>query len=110
MRVWVAIAGLLLILGMSAPTPALAQQAQAGSRGVVKKTLPTYPDIARRMQLSGVVKVEVVVHPNGTTKLCRVIGGSPLLARAATDAIENWKWASAPHETKELVELTFQPR
>ena len=110
MRVWVAIASLLLFSGMSAPTPVLAQQAEAGSRGLVKKVVPVYPDTARRLQLSGVVKVEVVVHANGTTKLCRVIGGSPLLARAATDAIEKWKWTPAPQETKELVELTFHPR
>ena len=110
MRVWVAIASLLLILAMPVPNPVLARQADTRPRRVVKKVVPIYPDTARRLQLSGVVKVEVVVHPNGTTKLCRVLGGNPLLAKAATDAIEKWEWAHAPQETKELVELTFHPR
>jgi hypothetical protein len=37
------------------------------------------------------------------------MGGSPVLVKAAVDAIEKWKWAPAPQETKELIELTFQP-
>jgi hypothetical protein len=32
-----------------------------------------------------------------------------LLAKAAIDAIEKWKWAPAAQETKELVELNFHP-
>jgi membrane protein involved in colicin uptake len=53
--------------------------------------------------------VEVVVAPNGKVKSTHVIGGSPLLAKAAVDAIEKWKWVPAPQETKELIELNFHP-
>jgi hypothetical protein len=38
-----------------------------------------------------------------------VVGGSPVLAKAAVDAIEKWKWAPGPQETKELIELNFHP-
>jgi hypothetical protein len=38
-----------------------------------------------------------------------VIGGNPLLAKAAVDAIEQWKWVPAAQKTKELVELNFHP-
>jgi hypothetical protein len=53
--------------------------------------------------------VGVVVTPSGKAKFTQVIGGNPLLAKAAIDAIEKWKWAPAPQETKELIELIFHP-
>jgi len=61
------------------------------------------------MQISGTVRVEAVVAPNGRLKLTQVLGGHPLLAKAAVDAIEKWKWAPAPQETKELIILNFRP-
>jgi len=37
------------------------------------------------------------------------VGGSPILLKAAQDAVEKWRWAPAPHESTEQVELHFQP-
>ena len=87
----------------------LAQEQPEGRRRIVDRVVPVYPDLARKMQIRGTVRVEVVVTPSGKTKLTQVIGGNPLLAKAAVDAIEKWKWVPAPQETKELVELNFHP-
>ena len=35
------------------------------------------------MNITGTVKIEVVVAPNGTVKDARVVGGHPVLANAA---------------------------
>jgi TonB family protein len=61
------------------------------------------------MQITGPVKVEAVIAPNGKLKSTQVIGGSPVLIRAAVDAIEKWRWVPAPQESKELIELNFHP-
>jgi TonB family protein len=61
------------------------------------------------MRIIGTVKVEVVVAPGGTLKSAQVVGGNPLLAKAAVEALEQWKWVPAPQETKELIELNFHP-
>ena len=91
-------------------TRAVAQQEQSGStRKVVNRAMPAYPDLARRLQISGTVKIAVVVAPNGAVKSTKVIGGSPLLVRAATDAVEKWKWSSSAQESTELVQLNFHP-
>ena len=76
---------------------------------IVDRVVPVYPDLARRAQIHGTVRVGVVVTPSGKAKFTQVIGGNPLLAKAAVDAIEKWKWAPAAQETKELVELNFHP-
>jgi len=68
-----------------------------------------YPELASKMQISGTVRLEVLVAPNGKPKSTQVVGGSPVLVKAAVDAIEKWKWGPAPADTKELIELNFHP-
>jgi TonB family protein len=91
------------------PSFSLAQEQPEGKRRIVNRVVPEYPALASKMRISGTVKVEAVVAPNGKVKFTHVMGGNPLLAKAAVDAIERWKWGPAPEETKELIELNFHP-
>lgn len=101
----------VIALGMIAFSPSfsLAQEQSETKRKIMTRVVPVYPDLANKMQIRGTVKLEVAVAPNGKVKSTQVIGGSPLLAKAATDAIERWKWAPAPQETKEFIEFNFYP-
>lgn len=78
------------------------------ARKVVRMVNPVYPDLARRLQMSGVVKLRATVAPNGSVKATEVVGGHPILIKAAQDAVTNWKFAPAPDETQELIELNFK--
>jgi TonB family protein len=80
-----------------------------GSRKVVGKVTPAYPDIARKLNLTGSVKLEVTVLPGGSVKTTHVLGGNPLLAQSAENAIRNWKWEKSEHETTEVVQVQFNP-
>lgn len=102
------IAFLLIAITFSTPTLSAQEQPQA-KRKITSQVSPVYPELASKMQIAGTVKVEAVVAPNGKVKSTQVIGGSPVLVRAAVDAIEKWKWAPAPQESKELIELNFHP-
>ena len=75
--------------------------AQSGStdeskRKVKTKTAPLYPDLAKRMNVTGRVKIEVVITPEGRVKSTRVVGGHPLLVQACQDAVKEWKFVPAP--------------
>jgi TonB family protein len=111
MRPYFASTFIALSLGVIAfsPTLSLAQEQSETTRKIVSRVVPVYPELANKMQIRGTVKVEVVVAPNGKVKFTQVMGGSPLLAKAAVDAIEKWKWGPAPQETKEIIELNFHP-
>ena len=84
------------------------QQEPPSARKVTNRVVPAYPELARKMNLTGVVKLEVTVAPNGTPRSVEPRGGSPVLVKAAQDAVYKWKWVPAS-ETKELVELDFHP-
>jgi TonB family protein len=90
------------------PLPSRGQQEEI-TRKVKSKVAPTYPELARRMAISGVVKVQVVVAPNGAVKSTKVVGGHPLLVNAAVDAVKKWRFDAASEETTGLVEFKFDP-
>ncbi len=100
-------AGALLILS------GVSGRAQTGNtdelkRKVKTKVAPVYPELARRMNVAGKVKIEVVISPDGHVKTTRVVGGHPLLVQACQDALKEWKFAAAPEETTQIVEFEFR--
>lgn len=90
--------------------PAFAQQEQTEGRKIVNRVTPQYPEMARTINLSGIVKAEALVGANGVVKSIEVKGGNAVLVRAAQNAIYKWKWAPAAHETRESIEVKFDPR
>jgi TonB family protein len=74
------------------------------------KVQPAYPELARKMNLVGTVKIEVVVAPNGAVKDARVVGGHPVLAGAALDAAKKWRFDPASAESTGVIDFKFEPR
>ena len=86
--------------------------AQSGStdetkRKVKSKTAPIYPELARRLNVGGKVKIEVVITSDGHVKSTRVVGGHPLLVHVCQEAVKEWKFLPAPEETTQVVEFEF---
>jgi TonB family protein len=103
------LAGLFLI-----GQPAVgAQQSQQINEEVARKVkariMPSYPALAQKLRLSGKVRLELVVEPDGRVKTVRVLGGHPVLAEAATDAVKGWKFAPGGGTTTENVVIDFRP-
>ena len=112
MRLWIRSVAFLLcacfLLG-SAPGSSAQQDSGETHRKMTSKVVPLYPQLAHDMRLSGTVRIEAVVAPNGIAKSVSVVGGHPVLAQAALDAVRRSKWESGPRETKEIVILNFHP-
>lgn len=107
-----AILALLILIPTVVPVRVSAQVAQNEElvRRAKTKVQPTYPELARRMNISGTVKIEVVVAPNGTVKDARVVGGHPVLAGAALDAAKKWRFEPAGGESSGVIDFKFEPR
>src|ERR1700737_5186870 len=84
-------------------TYALAQSGSEESKRKVKtKVAPSYPELAKRMNVTGRVKIEVIITPDGRVKSTRALGGHPLLVQACLDAVKEWKFVAAPEETTQV--------
>ena len=80
----------------------------APERRITSRVAAIYPDLAKKMHIHGVVRVEAVVRPNGSVKSTRALGGNPVLVDAALDAVGKWKFESGQNETTQVVQLVFE--
>lgn len=103
------VAAFVAAIALSFMTPArAADSSEKQLRKIHAKVAPVYPDLARKLQLRGTVRVEVTIGPSGTITKTRILGGNPLLSRASLDALAKWKYDPGPEETK-IVEFVFGP-
>jgi TonB family protein len=78
-----------------------------GKRKIKTRVAPAYPELAKRMSVTGKVKIEVIIAPDGHVKSTKAIGGHPLLVQVCQDAVKEWKFLPAPEESTQLVEFEF---
>lgn len=108
-RRWTKVATVAAAISLFCGTASFGQSSATdeGKRKVKTKVAPAYPELARRMNVTGKVKIEVVITPDGKVKSFRTIGGHPLLVQACQDAVKDWKFLPAPEETTQIVEFNF---
>jgi TonB family protein len=100
------------VMAMTAGVGVVRLHAQDAQIEVVRraksKVQPAYPELARKMNITGTVKVEVVVAPNGTVKEAKVVGGHPVLAGAALEAAKKWRFEPGPTDSSGVVDFKFE--
>jgi TonB family protein len=104
---------LLAVLALLAGVGTFGVRAQNNDTEIIRraksKVQPEYPELARKMNITGTVRVQVVVSPNGTVKDAKVVGGHPVLAGAALEAVRKWRFEPAPGESTGVVDFKFEP-
>ena len=58
----------------------------------IKQVQPMYPILAKQARVSGDVKIDCVIDEQGNVVQMSVVSGNPLLANAALNAVEQWKY------------------
>jgi TonB family protein len=106
----IAIAAALLFAAGFVSQSAVAQTAeQTGDRKVKQRINPMYPELAKQARLSGTVKLEATIGASGQVKNVKVLGGHPLLAGAAEDALRKWRYEPGAGDTTTVIEFHFNP-
>jgi periplasmic protein TonB len=80
---------------------------------LTKRVEPVYPPAVIEARLMGVVKLSVVLAPDGKVQQIQVDGGHPLLIPAAVEAVRQWEYKPTllngkPVEVVTVVEVVFQ--
>jgi TonB family protein len=99
--------GILQAVAMAAIV-ALALPARAGdARAVKSRVSPVYPEIAKRMRISGEVKLQATVDAKGKVKDVKPVSGNHILELAAEDAVRKWTFDSGDGEAVVPVSVDF---
>jgi TonB family protein len=80
-----------------------------GDRKAKNRVAPAYPELAKKMAITGIVKVETVIDSAGVVKSAKAVGGHPLLIPAAVDAAKKWRFEPSSGETTQVLEFRFSP-
>jgi TonB family protein len=81
--------------------------ARAETRHVEKRVQPVYPELARRMRITGVVRVTATVSADGNVTDAKATNGNQMLTSAAEEAVRKWKFAQSDASSSEVVEVSF---
>jgi TonB family protein len=63
---------------------------------------PSYPELARRAGVQGIVKLQVRVTKDGRVEVQKLLEGAPVLADAAMDAVKGWRAKPVWMDGKEI--------
>jgi len=96
--------------GLFAVSVAAAQQTvvEETKRKIKSRNNPQFSELAKRMGLSGKVRIEIVITPDGHVKSSRAIGGHPVLVQSCLESVKDWKFEPASEETTQMLEFDFK--
>ncbi len=60
---------------------------------LIRPVYPAYPFFARQQRIEGIVQLEVYISKEGVVEDVKVLSGHELLARAAVDAVKQWRYS-----------------
>jgi protein TonB len=112
------IGGVLGGIPSVAPPPPAAPVRIRVSTGVqeaklIRRLQPNYPPIAKQARIQGTVQLEAIIARDGTIQNLRVLDGHPLLAQAAVEAVQQWRYEptllnNEPVEVVTLINVVFR--
>ncbi|MGH9514895.1 MAG: TonB family protein [Terriglobales bacterium] len=96
------------------PAPGALQVSEGVTQGLlIKKIAPVYPAAALKLRKQGAVELLATVSKTGTITKIQVLGGESLLAKAAVDAVRQWKYRpfllnAEPVEIQTQITINFK--
>jgi periplasmic protein TonB len=80
-------------LSVPKPSPQMLKVSQGVMEGLVlKRVQPRYPTQALQMRIQGPVQMQATISKTGDIENLKVVSGDAVLARAAQEAVKQWKY------------------
>jgi TonB family protein len=89
------LSGLVSSIPTALPKPSMAtlKISQGVSQGLlIRRVQPRYPQNALSMRVQGAVQMEATINKEGNISNLKVLSGDVVLARAATEAVKQWRY------------------
>jgi TonB family protein len=88
-------------------TLAVYQSESDGTRKLISRVDPVYPEILQSNHIGGTVRLKVTVAPNGSVQDVELLGGNPILGDAAMAAVKKWVYAAGRSRTQAEISIPF---
>ena len=91
-------------------TLTIMRAAKGAERVLISAVGPLYPQPLRDRLIGGLVRLQVSISAQGDVGNINLLGGNPILAHAATEAVQQWKYAAGRAETSMEISIPFDPQ
>jgi TonB family protein len=85
-----------IVEGTPPPPPVSHEPVRIGGQvqapALLKRVEPIYPSIAQMAAIDGIVILDAIIDEHGRVQSLKVLRGHPLLAKAATAAVQQWEY------------------
>lgn len=99
--------GWMLRMAALALVVAMAMQCRAEERVVKSRVSPVYPEIAKRMRVTGTVKLEATVDAAGMVTDVKTVSGNHMLSTAAEEAVRKWRFVPGDGPSTVNLDIRF---
>jgi len=98
------------------PKPEAPQRVTVGGQvqaaKLINKVPPSYPEVAKSARVTGTVVLHAVISKDGGIQRLQLVSGPPLLAKAAMDAVTQWRYRPTvlngqPVEVDTTIDVVF---
>ena len=80
---------------------------QENAPKLLKKVIPTYPEILSKMGVSGTVRVKVTIAADGSVKDVEARGGNAIFIDSVAAAVRNWKFVPGDRQRTAEISVSF---
>ncbi len=77
-------------------------------RKLITRVEPLYPSTLKKLNIGGIVRLQVTISPKGDVENVQLLGGNPILAEAAMAAVKLWVYSPSHSQTTDEVSIPFE--
>ena len=88
-------------------TLAIARAGNSDQRRLILRVEPEYPETLKRLNIGGLVRLQVTISAKGNVEDVELLGGNPILGESAISAVKQWVYASSHSPTIAEVSISF---
>jgi TonB family protein len=76
-------------------------------RRLITRVEPDYPETLKRLNIGGIVRLQITITPKGNVENVQLLGGNPILGESAVAAVKQWVYATGNSRTIAEVNIPF---
>ena len=76
-------------------------------RRLITRVEPDYPDTLKRLNIGGIVRLQLTIAPRGNVEDVEILGGNPILGESAAAAVKQWVYAASRSRTIAKLSIPF---
>jgi TonB family protein len=76
-------------------------------RRLITRVEPDYPDALKRLNIGGIVRLQLTIAPRGNVEAVVILGGNPILGESAAAAVKQWVYTAKGSRTIAELSIPF---